>query len=294
MFTSETTRRRLFSCIATGAITIAALAHAGGNTDAKRIVAIGGSVTEIIYALGEEKRLIARDTTSNFPADANKLPDVGYIRALSSEGVLSVNPDLIVALGGSGPKETVDVLKQAAVTYVEIEDKFDAHGVVSKIEAVGAAIGVPDKAKTLANKAAADLKAAEAQAKASGKSPRTVFILSMQGGKVMAAGADTAANGILSMAGATNVFSDFTGYKQVADEAMLKAAPEVIVMMDRTGDHAADNSEFLALPALADSPAVRNGNIIRMDGNYMLGFGPRTAQVVRDLAASFAKIEVSK
>lgn len=294
MFSSESTRRRLFSCIATGAITVAALAHAGGNSNANRIVAIGGSVTEIIYALGEEKRLIARDTTSNFPPEANKLPDVGYMRALSSEGVLSVNPDLIVALNGSGPKETVDVLKQAAVTYVEIEDKFDAQGVVSKIEAVGAAIGATDKAKALADKAAADLKVADAEAKASGKSPRAVFILSMQGGKVMAAGTDTAANGILTMAGATNVFSDFTGYKQVADEAMLKAEPEVIVMMDRSGDHAADNSEFLAQPALAGSPAVRNGNIIRMDGNYMLGFGPRTAQVVRELATAFAKIVVAK
>lgn len=294
MFTSETIRRRLFSCIATGAITIAALAHAGGNSDAQRIVAIGGSVTEIIYALGEEKRLIARDTTSNFPPQANRLPDVGYMRALSSEGVLSVNPDLIVAISGSGPKETVDVLKQATVGYVEIEDKFDAQGVVSKIEAVGVALGVSDKAKILADKAADDLIAAETMAKASGKSPRAVFILSMQGGKVMAAGADTAANGILKMAGATNVFSDFTGYKQVADEAMLKAEPEVIVMMDRNGDHAADNSEFLAIPALAGSLAVHNGNIIRMDGNYMLGFGPRTAQVVRDLASAFAKIVASK
>src|SRR6188768_3457559 len=70
--------------------------------DPNRIVAVGGSITEIVYALGEEKRLIARDSTSVYPEAAFSLPDVGYMRALSPEGVLSVKPNAILALQGSG------------------------------------------------------------------------------------------------------------------------------------------------------------------------------------------------
>ena len=80
---------------------------------ADRVLSVGGSVTEIVYALGEGDRLVARDSTSSFPDSAVKLPDVGYMRALAPEGVLSVNPDLIIAEEGSGPQETIDVLREA-------------------------------------------------------------------------------------------------------------------------------------------------------------------------------------
>ncbi len=62
-----------------------------------RIVSLGGAVTETLVALGEEDRIVARDATSTWPARIRDLPDVGYIRALSPEGVLSMRPDLILA-----------------------------------------------------------------------------------------------------------------------------------------------------------------------------------------------------
>ena len=94
----------------------------GVFADTSRIAAIGGSITEIVYALGEEKQLVARDSTSLYPEAALALPDVGYMRALSPEGVLSVNPTGILALQGSGPKEAVDVLKKASVPFIEVPE----------------------------------------------------------------------------------------------------------------------------------------------------------------------------
>ncbi|HWT61915.1 MAG TPA: ABC transporter substrate-binding protein, partial [Ochrobactrum sp.] len=61
-------------------------------TDTSRLVSVGGAVTEIVYALGAGDRLVARDQTSTYPEEARKLVDVGYMRRLSLEGVLSVNP----------------------------------------------------------------------------------------------------------------------------------------------------------------------------------------------------------
>lgn len=92
--------------------------------DTSRIVAIGGSITEIVYALGEEGHLVARDSTSRYPAAAVALPDVGYMRQLSPEGVLSVNPSGILALHGSGPKEAVDVLKKSSVPFIDVPEHY--------------------------------------------------------------------------------------------------------------------------------------------------------------------------
>lgn len=291
IFVSRRTMLLLSTAAAIG-LTTMSLALAADGAAAKRIVAIGGSVTEIIYALSEEGRLVARDTTSNYPGQANALPDVGYIRALSPEGVLSVNPDLIVALKGSGPKEALDALKAASVPIAEISEQFDAAGVSAKVREVGAAIGVPDKADKLAAELDGKLKAASLKV-SSGMPRKVVFVLSMQGGKVMAAGADNAADGIIKLAGATNAMTGYTGYKQVADEAVITAKPDAIVMMTREGDHAAADAQLKAHPAFQGSPAVRNGAILRFDGNYLLGFGPRTANAASELADALAKLPAS-
>ena len=97
---------------------------ARADAPATRIVSVGGAITEIIYALGEQDRLVARDVTSNFPAQARELPDVGYIRRLSPEGILSVNPDLIIAQEGAGPPETIELLNEAQIPMVEIPEGF--------------------------------------------------------------------------------------------------------------------------------------------------------------------------
>jgi iron complex transport system substrate-binding protein len=88
-----------------------------GDADRNRILSIGGSVTEVIFALGEQGRLVARDTTSSFSAAAKDLPDVGYMRSLSPKGVLSVNPWLILAEEGSGKPETIAVLEAADIPF---------------------------------------------------------------------------------------------------------------------------------------------------------------------------------
>ena len=88
-----------------------------------------------------------------------------------------------------------------------------------------------------------------------------------------------------SMAGGVNAIEGYAGYKQLSDEAALTAAPDVVLMMNRGGppDPAVDP---FAHPALASTPAGKAKALIRMDGQYLLGFGPRTSSAVHDLAVS--------
>jgi iron complex transport system substrate-binding protein len=258
----------------------------GRLPDTSRVVAIGGSITEIFFALGEEGRLIARDSTSVYPEAALKLPDVGYMRALSPEGVLSVNPSAIIALDGSGPKEAMDVLKKAEVPYVAVPESFDKAGIIAKIRIVGDAIGAEDKAATLAATVAKDLSAAEARAAGIATRQRVLFILSAEGGKILAAGAGTAADGIIRLAGGDNAVQGYHGYKQLADEAIVAAAPDLILMMSRAGDTGPADADLLANPAIASTPGGQNKRLVRMDSAYLLGFGPRTAAAAHDLAVT--------
>ncbi|GLO72065.1 hemin ABC transporter substrate-binding protein [Phaeobacter inhibens] len=251
----------------------------------KRIVSVGGSVTEIIYALGQQDRLIGRDRTSSYPAAALALPDIGYARALSPEGVLSVAPDMIIAIEGAGPPETLDVLKNAQVDYVPVPEVFSADGITAKIRIVGAALGEETEAEALAQKVAQDLRSAEADAASvAGEHPKKVlFILSTRGGRIMAGGANSAADGIIRMAGAINAVTEFDGYKPMTDEAIAQAAPDVILMMDRGGDHGIAIDALLAMPSIAPTPAAQNAMVVRMNGLHLLGFGPRTASAITEL-----------
>ncbi len=253
--------------------------------DPSKIAAIGGSITEIVFALGEQDRLVARDSTSRYPEAALKLPDVGYMRQLSPEGVLSVHPSGILALHGSGPKETVDVLKKTSIPFIEVPERYDHEGILEKIRIVGKALGADAKADALAAEIDAKLKAAEKQTSAIKDRKRVLFVLSMWGGKILASGGDTAADGIIRLSGGVNAIDGYSGYKQLSDEAVITARPDVILMMNNAGPGVSDD-ELFANPSIRSTPAGAARKVVRMDGGYLLGFGPRTADVIRDLAAS--------
>jgi iron complex transport system substrate-binding protein len=286
--------KSFLSRVACGAILagliVSADAQAEDAEQARRIVAIGGSVTEIIYALGEQDRLIARDQTSTYPPEAEALPHVGYIRRLSPEGLLAVDPDLVIAMEGYGPPEAKSVIAAAGIPIAEIPEGYDSAAILEKIRATAAALGTPEKGEALAAEVEADLEAAEMAAREAGSPARILFVLALQDGRIMAAGDDSHADGIIRMAGAKNALSGFSGYKQVTDEAIITAQPDVVLMMDRGGDHAGTEEGLFALPAIMATPAGKNRKLIRMDGLYLLGFGPRTADAIRELNEQLAGI----
>lgn len=251
------------------------------------VLSIGGSVTEIIVALGQQHRILARDTTSTYPPDVTNLPDVGYMRALSPEGVLSVGPALILSEEGAGPPEALEVIRASDVGFVEVPDAFTAEGILNRIEILGDAFGVPERADALAADVGAALEMAQARAEVAPENrKRVLFVLSTQGGRINASGTGTTADAIIRMAGGVNAISDFEGYRQVTDEAVGLAAPDVILMMDRGGSHGAQDDALFGMPAIRLTPAASSRSVVRLDGLLLLGFGPRTAQAIDALNAA--------
>lgn len=282
---------RLFAVILVGSALSAggALAADKGNPDAKRIVSVGGTITEILYDLGAQDRIVARDSTSFYPADANSKPDVGYMRQLSAEGILGQKPDLILMEEGSGPPPVLEILKASEVPMVVIPTPPEAGKIGQKIRDVGTAVGLSDKAEALATKTEDGLKAVAADVakiseKNGGQKKKVLFVLSVANGRLMAGGADTEAGAIIEMAGGVNAAPTINGYKPMSDEAVIAAAPDVILSMSR-GDHSITPEQMFALPSMQTTPAAANKALVSMDGLMLLGFGPRTPEAVRALAS---------
>jgi len=255
-----------------------------GNTS--RIVSVGGAITEILYALGLQDRIVGIDTTSLYPPQAlGEKPNVGYMRQLSAEGVLGLNPQLILAIEGSGPKETLEVVDSAKIPFVSLPEAHSEQGIVDKIKLIAHAMDADARGECLTKAVSTDL--AELKKLRDGvKQPaRVMFVMSFLNGRAMVAGQKTAANEIIRMAGGVNAVDGFDGYKPVNDEAIVAAKPDVILTMQR-GREQLDAQTVFANPSFALTPAAAKKSFVAMDGLYLLGFGPRTAAAARDLALS--------
>lgn len=253
--------------------------------DSARTVSVGGSITEILYELGADGRIVAVDSTSQFPSRAlNEKENVGYMRALSPEGVLGVSPSLILALKGSGPPQALSVLESAGVPMVMVGDDYSGEGILRKIHLVAWAMSLEERGQCLAKRVARDLETLTQWRAGIARPLRVVFVLSFVNGRAMVAGRKTAADGIIRMAGAVNAVDQFEGYKQLEDESMVAAQPDAVLVMVRSGAEPLTAKEVFTHPGLALSPAASRNAFVAMDGLYLLGFGPRIAAAARDLA----------
>lgn len=253
----------------------------------ERVVAVGGVVTEVIYALGLQDRIAGVDSTSQYPAEALKeKANIGYVRALSAEGVLSLRPSLILAIDGAGPPDAVALLKESGVRFTLIPDERTAQGVAAKIEAIGMAVGAAEPARRLAAQTTARFEELAALRAGIPKKRRALFVLSLQNGRALVGGRNSSADSIIDLAGAVNVAAEIEGFKPMTDEAIIAAAPDVVVMMRHSSTHNAPAEELFALPSFSQTPAAAKKALVRMDGLYLLGFGPRAPLAARDLMAA--------
>ncbi len=248
---------------------------------AERIVTLGPDVTEIAFALGVGDRIVGLDRSSRYPAAAVEKPNVGYRRSLSAEGLLALRPDLILAAQDIGPPEVVDILKDLSIAVVFVPENNSLEGIGRKIELIATTLD-RDGAE-LARSVKADFEAAERMADRVPEAARKKVLFLHGLARLTAAGDGTAADAIIGYAGATNPFDGVNGYKAASEEALLTMAPDTILMLG-DGNGGPTPEEVFAVPALRNTPAAANRSLLVLDGPYMLGFGPRTAGAIRDLA----------
>lgn len=249
-------------------------------SDSSKLVIAGGSLTEIVYDLKEEEKLIAVDVTSNYPLDAKSLPSIGYVRALSTEGLLSLSPSLILGENDMGPPLVLDQLKLVGVDIRIIPEDHSVGGIIDKVNCVSKILGTgSNKKNRLKEKLDENINLLKkSQEKIFSKDTSVMLILNLQGTSPIVAGVATSGDGFIKLLGAKNVMDDFEGWKPVSTESILEKNPDFIIVTKRGMSSFTDEKAFGQHPSLRLTDAAKEQNILAIDGMSMLGFGPRTIE----------------
>lgn len=253
-----------------------------GTAAAQRIVALGGSLTEVVYALGAEGRLVGTDTTSVHPAAALQTAKVGYMRQLSAEGVLSLRPDAVLGTHEAGPAVVLEQIRSAGVRVELVQADHSWREVQRKLQLVGRMTGQQAGAQALQQRLDAEWAQTQQQVARAARRPRALFILA-HSGSPMVAGTGTAADALIRFAGGVNVAASFEGYKPLTAEALASAAPQVLINTSQGMEALGGAAAFWQRPELALTPAYRRRALVAMEANHLLGFGPRLPQAVQEL-----------
>lgn len=252
-----------------------------------RIAVAGGGVAEILCALGLEACLCGVDSTALHPARLRALPQLGYQRALSAEGILSLRPDMLVHAHDAGPPAALAQLRAAGLPLLGVPRIADPDGLIAAVTALGRALGADPAPVSAA--LAADFTALAAMLP-NGPPPRALFLLSAGHGAPQASGRGTAAAAMFDLARIRNVVEGYEGYRPLSAEAALTLGADWLVAPRHSVEARGGAQAFLAQPQLALLPAARAGRLYTQDSLYLLGFGPRSAHAARDLAGALRGI----
>lgn len=247
----------------------------------ERVVALGGDVTEIVYALDAQSSLVARDSTSQWPQEATQLPDVGYLRQLNAEGILATRPTLVLASAQAQPSLALKQVEHSNVRVVTVPASNSLSVIDEKIRVIAKATHREADGETLRTRLRQEMTALPS----SELNKRVLFILNHGGMTAMAAGQHTGADAAIRAAGLRNAMRGFSRYQPLSQEGVIASQPDLVVI-SRDGIQAVGGEANLwALPGLAQTPAGRNKQVLQIDDMALLGFSVRTPQAILQLRA---------
>ncbi|MDR9831508.1 ABC transporter substrate-binding protein [Vibrio sp. FNV 38] len=267
-----------------GALALATSAYA----DDPRIISAGSTVTELIYALGAENTLVAVDSTSKSLVEGNDIPQVGYHRQLSTEGLLALAPDIIIGSPEMGPDTTISSLESAGVQIERVTTGIDREDLNQRVDHVAQLTGRESKA--IALKQDINLRLDRLEAQPLSISPKVIFVMLSEGRPITVAGSGTPVDAVIELAGGTNPAStQFNSYKPMSIESVLDLEPDYILISERTLGIMGDINEIIVkMPLLAATPAGLNNQILPIPGSAIIGgFGLESLSLSESLHEQF-------
>ena len=248
------------------------------SKDNSRIMCAGGSITEIIYLLQEQEKIVAVDVTSIYPENAKKKPSIGYVRNLSVEGILSMQPTVIIGEDDMGPPSIIKQLQSLSLDVKIIEETQTASGVLDKIKCIGKILNVENKCNNIIQKKIYPaFEELNRLASTNGiENKKVMLILGMKGSSAIVAGNNTSGNSFIKMIGAKNIYSAIEGWQTVSEESIIEYNPDFIIIPEQDLHKNSNINIIKTNPIFANTKAGKNNNFISDDGMAILGFGPRT------------------
>jgi iron complex transport system substrate-binding protein len=250
----------------------------------ERIVSLSKQYSEIIYALGAEKELVAVDLSSTYPPEIKSLPTVGYHRALSAEGIISVKPTLILHDGNVGPEHVMRQLEQLKIPMKVFDAKGDdipsARLLISQM---GEYFHQETRARDLNARLDADM--AKATRATFSTKPKVMVIHFGRAMNVYLTMTKASVAGrMIEWAGGEMAVQGERGMVQLSPEVVAQADPDVLLLTDFGYDRLGTKEAIAgALPGVSTTRAARAGRIYRVEEHDLVYIGPRTGENVLKL-----------
>ena len=258
--------------------------------DVSRIVTIGGSVTEIVYALGFGPNVVGTDITSTYPRQVFMLPRIGALRQSSAESILSLDPSIVITTTALSPPAVAQQVRDAGVPVLIVDEATSVELAKRRIQDVGEALRSADKATDIITAIETQLaEAATIQAEMDVK-PSVLFIYTRGAAMVNVSGKGTGADAIVELAGGQNVITQYEGYRPLTAEAAVSSQPDIILAPSHGVEMLGGMENFMNQPGLKLTPAAKNGHVRAVDTGMLLSFGPRLGKGVLALTRDMQRM----
>lgn len=257
-------------------------------TDTSRIVSLNGDLTEIIYELGLGDNIVAVDVTTTYPPETDALKDgggvVGFGQQLAPEPVLAFEPTLVLGDTQIAPSDTIEQIRDAGVPVVILEYQTTLDGVETKIKQVAEIVGVPEKGEELAARVNGEIDDALALAAQATEAPKVAFVYIRGPQLVFLFGGGMPTSAMIEGAGAIDVAKEagIFGPAVLTPEALVGAAPDVIVVPASGFEALGGPDAILEVPGVAETPAGQAMAFLPYDEAYFFNFGPRVGLALMD------------
>jgi iron complex transport system substrate-binding protein len=255
-------------------------------SDISRIVPLSGDVAEIVYDLGLAANVIGVDVSAVYPEGQwDALPKVGFERQLSAEGILSLNPTVVIGKQQAGPATVLDQVRAAGVPVVIVPEPQTIEAPTVKITAVAEALGVPEAGAALVASTQAKIDAAIQRASGATSQPTVMFLYVRGGGTQLIGGKGSVADAMIQAAGGVDAgtAAGIVYFMPVTAEAIVAAQPDVILLPASGVDSIGGLSAVLDIPGVSETPAAKNDKILVYDDLLLLGMTPRTGDFLQEL-----------
>lgn len=278
--------KRLLLLIAASAVAFTSFASQNGEQN--RIISVGSSITELFYALDAKEQLVAIDVTSRHFDKSGEMPQVGYHRQLSAEGLMAQSPTHVIGSHEMGPDSTLKLLKSAGIEVVTVPSGDSEADLAARIDAIAKITHREEKAKELKTDLHQQIETLSNQDHST--HPKAIFAMLSEGRPATIAGSETTIDKIIQLAGGSNPANqDFSSYKSMSFEAIVNIQPEYILVAQRSWDALGGHDGIIEkFPLLAATPAAAKNKIIPVPSSAIIGgFGIESVELSQSLYQTF-------
>ncbi len=248
-----------------------------------RIVCLSKHLTEMIFALGKGNNIVAADLSSTYPEEAKLLTKVGYHRALNPEGIISMNPDLVIHSNDIGPETVLPQIIKAGLNVKSFGGSNTIDSAKLLLKELGVFFGVEKKADaTIAKMEEGILMASDTLKSIKIKDSIRVMIIHFglrNNNYFVMSGRNGVGDKLIQLAGCSSATYNGKGAREMSPEAVALANPDVIIATDFGYDRMGDINKFISsVPGVALTNAGKNKRIVRFEEHDIVYFGPRTGE----------------